>query len=98
MGLPSLEKRRLQGDLVAAFQYFKGDNNKDEGRLLKRAYSNRTRGNGFKLRKGTFRLDIREKFFTMMVVKHQRRLPREVDASSQETSKVRLDGALSNLI
>ncbi|KFV89046.1 hypothetical protein N327_03720, partial [Fulmarus glacialis] len=55
--------------------------------------------NGFKLKKGRFRLDIRKKFFTMRVVKHWHRLPREaVDAPSLETFKVRLDGALSNLI
>ncbi|KFR03818.1 hypothetical protein Y956_13149, partial [Nipponia nippon] len=55
--------------------------------------------NGFKLKEGRFRLDIRKKFFTMRVVKHQNRLPREVvDAPSLETFKDRLDGALSNLI
>ncbi|KFW72913.1 hypothetical protein AS28_14777, partial [Pygoscelis adeliae] len=55
--------------------------------------------NGFKLEGGRFRLDIRKKFFTLRVVKHWHRLPREmVDAPSLETFKVRLDGALSNLI
>ncbi|KFW68647.1 hypothetical protein AS28_03082, partial [Pygoscelis adeliae] len=55
--------------------------------------------NGFKLKAGRFRLDIRKKFFTLRVVKHWHRLPREmVDAPSLETFKVRLDGALSNLI
>ncbi|KFR07206.1 hypothetical protein Y956_16588, partial [Nipponia nippon] len=54
--------------------------------------------NGFKLKEGRFRLDIRKTFFTMWVVKHWNRLPREaVDAPSLETFKVRLDGALSNL-
>ncbi|KFR14718.1 hypothetical protein N306_12925, partial [Opisthocomus hoazin] len=55
--------------------------------------------NGFKLREGRFRLDIRRKFFTMRVVKHWNRLPRAaVEAPSLETFKARLDGALSNLV
>ncbi|KFQ98389.1 hypothetical protein N306_05103, partial [Opisthocomus hoazin] len=55
--------------------------------------------NGFKLREGTFRLDIRKKFLTMRVVKHWNRLPREVvEAPSLETFKARLDRALSNLV
>ena len=46
-----------------------------------------------------FRLDIRKKFFTVRVVGHWNRLPREVvDAPSLEAFKARLDGALSNLV
>jgi len=55
--------------------------------------------NGCKLKEGRFKLDIRKKFFTVRVVKHRNRLPREaVDAPSLAVFKARLDGALSNLI
>ncbi|KAK4826812.1 hypothetical protein QYF61_011620 [Mycteria americana] len=77
--------------------YLKGADKKDEDRLFSRACSNRARGNSFKLTEGRFRLDIRKKCFTMRVVGHWHRLPREaVNTPSLEVFKVRLDGALSN--
>jgi len=99
LGLFSLEKRRLWGDLTAAFQYLKGAYRKDGGNLFSKACCNRTRGNDFKLGESRFRLDMRRKVFTLRVVKHWSRLPREVvETPSLETFKARLDGALSNLI
>ncbi|KFW02308.1 hypothetical protein N327_05034, partial [Fulmarus glacialis] len=55
--------------------------------------------NGFKLKEGRFRFDIRKKFSTMRMVRHWNRLPREaVDAPSLKVFKARLDEALSNLV
>ena len=99
MGLFSLEKRRVWGHLIAVFQCLKGAYKEDGDKLFRRVCCNRTKGNGFKLKEGIFRLDIRKKFFTMRVVKQRNRLPREVvDAPSLETLKVRLNGSLGNLI
>ncbi|KFQ05138.1 hypothetical protein N330_04673, partial [Leptosomus discolor] len=54
--------------------------------------------NGFKVKEGRFRLDIRMMVFMMRVVRHWSRIPGEVtEAPSLEVSKVRLDGTLSKL-
>ncbi|PKU48709.1 hypothetical protein llap_1033 [Limosa lapponica baueri] len=99
LGLFSPEKRRLWGDPIAAFQYLRRAYRKDGESLFTKACSDRTRENGFKLEKSRFRLDIRKKFFTMRVVEHWKRLPREVfEAPSLEIFKVRLDEALGNLV
>ncbi|GAB0178122.1 hypothetical protein GRJ2_000277500 [Grus japonensis] len=99
LGLLSLEKRRLQGHLIAAFQYLKRVYRKAGEGLVTRAWSDRTRGNGFKLKEGRFRLGIKKKFFTVRVVRHWNRLPREVVAApSLEAFKARLDEALRNLV
>jgi len=72
---------------------------KTEEGFFTRACSDGTRRNGFKLKEGRFRLNIRKKFFTLRVVRHCKKLPREVVAApSLVVFKARLDGALSNLV
>lgn len=71
LGLFSLEKRRLWGDLLVAFQYLKRAC-KIDGETIPSlpVCGDRTRGNGFKLEDGRFRLNLRKKLFTMRVVKY----------------------------
>jgi len=54
----SLEKRRLQANLIATFLYLKEASRKDGVRHFSRACYDRTRGNHFQPKKGRFRLDI----------------------------------------
>ena len=66
--------------------------------LFTRVDSDRTRGDGLKLRQGRFRLNMRWKFFTEGgdVLN---RLPKEaVDAPSLEALKARLDVTLGSLV
>jgi len=62
LGLFSLEKRRLWRGHIAAFQYLKGVYKKTGEGLFISICIDRTRGNGFKLKEGRFRLEARKKF------------------------------------
>ena len=60
LGLFSLEKRKLQGDLIAAFQYQKGAHKQEGSQLLEKVDNSSTRGNGLKVKEGRLRLDVSE--------------------------------------
>ena len=92
LNLHSLERRRVRGDLIEVFKWFRGYNKGDVSETLIVSNQERTRSNGFKLDKWRFNTEIGRNWFTNRVVDEWNRLSSQVvSANSIDSFKRRLD-------
>jgi len=77
LGLFSLEKRRLRGDLINVYKYLKCGSQRDMANLFSEVCGERTRGNGHKLEHNKFCISMQRNFFIVRMMEHWNRLTRE---------------------
>ena len=82
LGMFSLEKRRLRGDMTALFKYLKGCHTEEEQDLFSIVSECRTCNNRLKLKEARFRMNIRKNFLTVRAVRQWNQLSSRVGECS----------------
>ena len=99
LGMFSLKKRRLRGDMRALFKYLKGGHTEEGQDLFLILPECRTWNNGLKFQEARFWLDIRKKILTVRAVGLWNQLPWEVLGSpTLEAFKRQLDSHVSGML
>jgi len=92
------DEKAARGNLMNAYKYLQGGWQEDGARLFSVVPSDRTRGDGHKLKHRKFQLNTRKNFFPLRVTEHWNRLPRGAVESPLEIFKTRLDAVLCSLL
>ena len=95
LGMSSLQQRRARWDMIAVFNYVKGNHVEEGANLFPAALETRTRSHGFKLRERRFHLNSRKHVLMVRAVHRWNKLPpRVMTAPTLEVFR-RLDEHLS---
>ncbi|XP_051876029.1 RNA-directed DNA polymerase from mobile element jockey isoform X1 [Pristis pectinata] len=97
LGLYSLEYRRMRGDLIATFKILIGKDRVNVARLFPLVGESRTRGHNLRIRRYSFKTEMRKNFFSQRVVNLWNSLPRTaVEAGSVGVFKEEIDRYLNS--
>jgi len=99
LGLFILETRRLRGNLINACKYLKGESQGNGDRLFSLVPSNRTKGNGYKLKHNKIHKNRKKISFNVRVTENWNLLTREVvESPFLGIFKTHLDTSLCKLL